>query len=74
MRFLWAILIIAALSAGCSTSPCDRLTDELCASRGEDDATCQVRRAAAEERTRIGDLQCKRALFLYQAERGSVER
>ncbi len=67
------LLIIAAFSAtlaGCSTSPCERLADELCGSRGDDDALCQAQRAATDERTRLGDLQCKRALFLYQAERG----
>lgn len=75
MRFLATILFAMGLAAGgCSASPCERLADELCTTRGEDDAICQVRRAATEDRTRIGDLQCKRALFLYQAESGSVER
>lgn len=73
MRVLAIIICLAASLAGCSSSPCDRLTDELCTARGEEDAVCQARRAGSDERTRLGDLQCKRALFLYQSEGGVGE-
>ncbi len=73
MRILPILTLLGALLVGCSSSPCDRLTDELCTARGDDDALCQARRAGSNDRTRLGDLQCKRALFLYQAERGSGE-
>ncbi|MFH1532335.1 MAG: hypothetical protein ABIK09_16545 [Pseudomonadota bacterium] len=74
MRGLPVLLLLGAVLGGCSTSPCERLTDELCATRGDDDALCQARRTGSDEQTRLGDLQCKRALFLYQAERGGGAR
>ncbi len=74
MRVVTVLVLSLLLLAGCSSSPCDHLTDELCMARGEEDALCQARRAGTDERTRLGDLQCKRALFLYPSEGGGVER
>ncbi len=75
MRFILPALIVALLLlAGCAMSPCKRLTDELCTARGEDDARCQVRRTALDEHSRLGDLQCKRSLFLYQGEGGRTDQ
>lgn len=74
MRLLPALFALSALLAGCSTSPCAHLTEALCTAQGEDNALCQARRASTEERTRLADLQCKRALFLYQSEAGGEAR
>ena len=75
MRFILPALITAStLLAGCAMSPCERLTDELCTARGEDDARCQARRTALDDRSRLGDLQCKRSLFLFQGEGGRTRQ
>ena len=75
MRFILLAMVTAStLMAGCAMSPCERLTDELCTARGDDDATCQARRTALDDRSRLADLQCKRSLFLYQGEGGRTEQ
>ena len=75
MRFLLLAMVTAStLMAGCAVSPCERLTDELCTARGEDNARCQTLRTALDDRSRLGDLQCKRSLFLYQGEGGRTEQ
>jgi len=73
MRILPILALLGAMLGGCSSSPCERLTDELCTARGEEDALCQARRSGSDDRSRFGDLQCKRALFLYQTESGGGE-
>jgi len=73
MRILAGLLLLATAATGCTASPCDRLVDAVCAAQGEDAARCLAGRNGVDDRTRKGDLQCKRALFLYQAEGGGVK-
>jgi len=73
MRFPAGLLVLAAVATGCNTSPCERLVDAVCATHGEDDARCRAGREGSDDRTRLSDLQCRRALFLYQAEGGGMK-
>ncbi|MBM4371588.1 MAG: hypothetical protein FJ098_08035 [Deltaproteobacteria bacterium] len=64
-RLLLAAAVVTALGA-CTPDPCERLAETLCSERGEEDARCQARRGDLDQRTQLGALQCRRALFLYQ--------